>query len=88
MLSPEGFGERGQSLPLFLSVQFKGPAFLILDLKMPVMDGFEMIAELHKHEDWRKIPVVVVSAKELRAQNPAKRKFRPRRTPARSAANR
>ena len=24
-----------------------------------------MIAELHKHEDWRKIPVVVVSAKEL-----------------------
>jgi len=24
-----------------------------------------MIAELHKHEDWRKIPVLVVSAKEL-----------------------
>jgi len=29
------------------------------------MDGFEMVAELQKHEDWRKIPVVVVSAKEL-----------------------
>jgi CheY-like chemotaxis protein len=41
------------------------PSFIILDLKMPVMDGFEMIAELRKHEDWRKIPVVVVSAKEL-----------------------
>jgi CheY-like chemotaxis protein len=36
---------------------------------MPVMNGFEMIAELHKHEDWRKIPVVVVSAKELTADD-------------------
>ena len=36
---------------------------------MPVMDGFEMIAELRKHEDWRKIPVVVVSAKELTADD-------------------
>jgi CheY-like chemotaxis protein len=24
--------------------------------KMPVMDGFQMIAELRKHDDWRKIP--------------------------------
>jgi CheY-like chemotaxis protein len=29
------------------------------------MDGFEMVAELNKHDDWRKIPVVVVSGKEL-----------------------
>ena len=41
------------------------PSLILLDLRMPVMDGFEMIAELRKHEDWRKIPVVVVSAKEL-----------------------
>jgi signal transduction histidine kinase/CheY-like chemotaxis protein len=41
------------------------PSLIILDLRMPVMDGFQMISELNKHEDWRKIPVVVVSAKEL-----------------------
>ena len=41
------------------------PSLILLDLRMPVMDGFEMIAELRKHEDWRKIPVVVISAKEL-----------------------
>jgi CheY-like chemotaxis protein len=33
------------------------------------MNGFEMVAELHKHEDWRKIPVVVVSAKELTTED-------------------
>src|SRR6185295_8852619 len=45
------------------------PSLIVLDLKMPVMDGFQMIAELHKHEDWRKIPVVVVSAKELTTED-------------------
>jgi CheY-like chemotaxis protein len=45
------------------------PALIILDLKMPVMDGFEMIRELRKHEDWRKIPVVVVSARELTTED-------------------
>ena len=45
------------------------PDLIILDLKMPVMDGFQMIAELRKHEDWRRIPVVVVSAKELTAED-------------------
>lgn len=45
------------------------PDLIILDLKMPVMDGFQMIAELRKHEDWRKIPVVVVSARALTAED-------------------
>jgi signal transduction histidine kinase/CheY-like chemotaxis protein len=47
------------------SVTHCQPSLIVLDLRMPVMDGFEMIAELNKHVDWRKIPVVVVSGKEL-----------------------
>ena len=47
------------------SITHHQPSLIVLDLRMPVMDGFEMIAELQKHEDWRKIPVVVVSAKDL-----------------------
>jgi len=45
------------------------PALIILDLLMPVMDGFEFVEELQKNEAWRNIPVVVVSAKEMRQED-------------------
>ena len=32
---------------------------------MPRMDGFELAAELKRREDWRGIPVVVLTAKDL-----------------------
>ncbi len=57
--------EAENGLAALESITRRQPSMIVLDLKMPVMDGFEMIAELHKHEDWRKIPVLVVSAKEL-----------------------
>ncbi len=41
------------------------PKLILLDLMMPHMDGFTFLDELRKTEDWRNIPVVVVSAKEL-----------------------
>jgi hypothetical protein len=41
------------------------PDLILLDLMMPVMDGFEFLSELRSHAEWRKLPVIVVSAKEL-----------------------
>jgi PAS domain S-box-containing protein len=41
------------------------PSLILLDLMMPVMDGFEFVAELRKVEAWRQIPIVVVTAKDL-----------------------
>ncbi|HSW32898.1 MAG TPA: hypothetical protein VLH36_04710, partial [Steroidobacteraceae bacterium] len=32
---------------------------------MPEMDGFEFIAELRGRVEWRRLPVLVVTAKEL-----------------------
>jgi CheY-like chemotaxis protein len=35
---------------------------------MPEMDGFEFVLSLHKHTEWRSIPVVVLTAKDLSAE--------------------
>jgi CheY-like chemotaxis protein len=36
---------------------------------MPEMDGFELVAELRRHDAWRAIPVLVITAKELTAED-------------------
>ena len=41
------------------------PELILLDLMMPVMDGFEFLVELRKVDAWRSIPVIVVTAKDL-----------------------
>jgi CheY-like chemotaxis protein len=44
------------------------PSLILLDLMMPEMDGFEFAAELHRHAEWRSIPIVVLTAKDLSAE--------------------
>ncbi|HEY7065755.1 MAG TPA: response regulator [Chloroflexota bacterium] len=41
------------------------PALILLDLMMPEMDGFELVAEMQRHEAWRSIPIIVVTAKDV-----------------------
>ena len=45
------------------------PRLILLDLMMPVMDGFEFVAELRKNEAWRQVPVLVITAKEITAED-------------------
>ena len=45
------------------------PGVILLDLMMPEMDGFEFLDEFRRHEAWRAIPIVVVTAKELTAED-------------------
>ncbi len=42
---------------------------ILLDLMMPEMDGFQFVDELRRHEEWKLIPVVVVTAKDLTADD-------------------
>jgi signal transduction histidine kinase/DNA-binding response OmpR family regulator len=46
-------------------VRARIPGVILLDLLMPVMDGFQVLAELRKNPAWRSIPVVVLTAKDL-----------------------
>src|SRR4051794_18598983 len=38
------------------------PTFILMDLKMPRMDGFAVLAHLKQNPQWRIIPTVIFSA--------------------------
>jgi len=42
------------------------PTFLLLDLSMPEMDGWEMIKEIRKHTKWASLPIIAVTAHALK----------------------
>jgi len=41
------------------------PQLILLDLMMPVMDGFDFLVAMRARPEWRAIPVIVVTAKDL-----------------------
>jgi adenylate cyclase len=45
------------------------PDAIILDLMMPEMEGFELLESLRSNPEWRDIPVVVVTARDLTAED-------------------
>jgi CheY-like chemotaxis protein len=48
------------------------PNVILLDLMMPEMDGFQLVAEMQKHPVWRRIPVIVVTARDLTTEDRAR----------------
>jgi adenylate cyclase len=48
------------------------PIAILLDLMMPEMDGFEFIDEVRQHEDWREIPIIVITARDVTAEDRAR----------------
>jgi len=47
----------------------KAPDLILLDLMMPVMDGFGFLAEMRVRPELQHIPVIVVTAKDLTAND-------------------
>jgi CheY-like chemotaxis protein len=45
---------------------------MLLDLMMPEMDGFEVMAKIRSEARWRSIPVVVITAKDLTDEDRAR----------------
>ena len=67
MLEPEGYAvvEAENGRVALERLRDVSPSVILLDLMMPEMDGFEFVAEFRRHEPWRTIPIVVVTAKDL-----------------------
>jgi len=53
-------------------LQADRPDVILLDLMMPEMDGFAVVAALQKEPRWRDVPVIVVTARDLDAQDRAR----------------
>ena len=58
--------ENGKSALSLLESEL--PSIIFLDLMMPVMDGFEFLAIFQNREEWKHIPVVVITSKDLMAE--------------------
>jgi signal transduction histidine kinase/CheY-like chemotaxis protein len=48
------------------------PDIILLDLMMPEMDGFQLVAALQDRPQWRSIPVIVITAMDLTAADRAR----------------
>jgi CheY-like chemotaxis protein len=62
-------GNGQEALDMMPDVQ---PRLILLDLMMPVMDGFGFLAAMRARPEWRHIPVIVITAKDLTADDRAR----------------
>ena len=45
------------------------PDLILLDLMMPEMDGLQFVLEMRRNEAWQNIPIIVITAKTLTAED-------------------
>jgi CheY-like chemotaxis protein len=64
VLEAEGHTTRKASngLDALELVAERKPELVLLDLMMPVMDGWEFMSELRANPAWRDVPVVIITA--------------------------
>ena len=55
-------GNGQEALDIMADLQ---PRLILLDLMMPVMDGFDFLTALRARAEWQHIPVIVITAKDL-----------------------
>jgi two-component system, cell cycle response regulator DivK len=53
----------GTGLELALSTE---PDMVLCDVQMPVLSGYSLVHQLHENSNWRRVPVVAISAFSMR----------------------
>lgn len=46
-------------------IQQRMPTIILLDLMMPIMDGFQVVEHLRHSKEWKHIPIIIITAKDL-----------------------
>jgi two-component system, OmpR family, response regulator len=76
VLAGEGFGVRlaanGFEALAQLDARSEVPCAILLDLRMPGMNGWELADRLHETKRWQGVPIVVVAAHYLVADEAAR----------------
>jgi CheY-like chemotaxis protein len=64
VLETEGHRARtaGNGLEALRKIEERRPQLILLDMMMPVMDGWQFIERLRASDQWSSIPVVVMTA--------------------------
>ena len=57
--------EAGNGAEALRILREQRPSVILLDLMMPVMDGFEFVSEFNQHPEWHGIPIIVVTARHI-----------------------
>ncbi|MEO8431736.1 MAG: response regulator [Acidobacteriota bacterium] len=69
-------GFRTRSVPggaeALAELERERPSAVLLDLMMPPPDGFEVLYRIRERPDWAGVPVIVVTARDLTAEDSAK----------------
>jgi signal transduction histidine kinase/CheY-like chemotaxis protein len=52
-------------------LSYEQPELILLDLMMPEVDGFEFVSKLQASAEWHRIPVIVVTAKDITQEDRA-----------------
>ncbi len=47
------------------AMKIEKPDLILMDLRMPVMDGYEATAAIRAHQDWKNIPLIAITASVL-----------------------
>jgi len=64
--------ENGVAALEWLSRSETVPELILLDLMMPTMDGFELVNTLRMNPEWRQIPIIVITAKDITEEDRAR----------------